>query len=201
MVMQNAPFYPIVQNPSLGNSGQYSSCTRELFVDLRSGGDRTLVHEMVHAYINADFRSAPVWIHEGLATLLADGAVDEHGEVRATESPRAYFHLRYALMGSDVPSFERMANAGKVAFYGPGGSWMYATAHHLLFWLLHQKLLQIFYREYRSHAAEDPTGLATLERVTGRTLPELRSEWERFIIQQWERNKDRFMRELQEVPR
>ncbi len=48
--------------------GYYSPCERALVTNVGYGYG-TLVHEMVHAYMDANFPDAPVWLNEGLASL------------------------------------------------------------------------------------------------------------------------------------
>ncbi|CAN5908232.1 hypothetical protein BH11MYX4_BH11MYX4_33200 [soil metagenome] len=48
--------------------GYYSPCERALVMNVGYGYG-TLVHEMVHAYMGANFPDAPVWLDEGLASL------------------------------------------------------------------------------------------------------------------------------------
>jgi hypothetical protein len=48
--------------------GYYSPCERALVMNIGYGYG-TLVHEMVHAYMDANFPDAPVWLNEGLASL------------------------------------------------------------------------------------------------------------------------------------
>jgi hypothetical protein len=48
--------------------GYYSPCERAIITNVGNGYG-TLVHEMVHAFMGANFPDAPVWLNEGLASL------------------------------------------------------------------------------------------------------------------------------------
>jgi len=48
--------------------GYYSPCERALVTNVGYGYG-TLVHEMVHAFMDANFPETPVWFNEGLASL------------------------------------------------------------------------------------------------------------------------------------
>ncbi len=48
--------------------GYYSPCERAIITNVGNGYG-TLVHEMVHAFMDANFPEAPVWLDEGLASL------------------------------------------------------------------------------------------------------------------------------------
>ena len=48
--------------------GYYSPCERAIITNVGNGYG-TLVHEMVHAFMDANFANAPVWLNEGLASL------------------------------------------------------------------------------------------------------------------------------------
>jgi hypothetical protein len=49
--------------------GFYSSSHDGLFMNIATGGG-TLVHEIVHPYVEADFPDAPPWLNEGLGSLF-----------------------------------------------------------------------------------------------------------------------------------
>ncbi len=75
--------------------GYYSPCERALVVNAAHGYG-TLVHEMVHAYMDANFADAPVWFNEGLASLYEQPSCAneepeepaEHVETPPPSSPR-----------------------------------------------------------------------------------------------------------------
>jgi hypothetical protein len=160
--------------------GFYQPCKRALVFDAGLGYG-TLVHEMVHAYMDADFPDAPVWFKEGLASLFeAPGEVDGH--VRGATNWRLPA-LQRAIAAGHAPSFARMAEGGRGDFSGKDGPALYATARYLCFFLQERGLLRGFYRAFRARSAKDSRGLATLQDATARELGPLRAEWERFVLE------------------
>ena len=53
--------------------GFYSRAHEGLFMNIATGGG-TLVHELVHPYVEADFPDAPTWLNEGLGSLFEQSA-------------------------------------------------------------------------------------------------------------------------------
>jgi hypothetical protein len=158
--------------------GFYRPCKRELVTNAGLGWG-TLVHEMVHAYMDGDFPDAPMWMKEGLASLF-EAPRDEGGHIRGGLNWRLP-ELQRAIADRRAPSFEQMADAGRGAFSGKQASLYYATARYLCFYLQERGLLLRFYRAFRGRVDSDGSGLATLQDTTTRNLPSLRADWERFV--------------------
>ena len=59
--------------------GFYSSAHGGLFMNIATGGG-TLVHEIVHPYVEADFPGAPAWLNEGLGSLFEQSS-EEGGHI------------------------------------------------------------------------------------------------------------------------
>ena len=59
--------------------GFYSAKHNGLFMNIATGGG-TLVHEIVHPYVEADFPNAPPWLNEGLGSLFEQSA-DRDGHI------------------------------------------------------------------------------------------------------------------------
>jgi hypothetical protein len=158
--------------------GFFLPCQRALVVDAGLGYG-TLVHEMVHAFIAADFPDAPVWMNEGLASLF-EAPREERGHLVGAINWRLPA-LKRAIAQGRAPSFARMADAGRWAFSGKDGELLYATARYLCFYLQERGQLVRFYRAFRARVSDDGTGLATLQDTTAKDLSKLRAEWERFV--------------------
>jgi hypothetical protein len=159
--------------------GFYRPCKHALVVDAGYGYG-TLVHELVHAFMDGDFPRAPVWMNEGLASLF-EAPREEEGHLRGATNWRLP-GLQRAIADRRAPSFERMANAGRGAFSGNEGPLLYATARYLCFYLQERGLLRSYYAAFRGRPGADATGLATLQATTARDLGALRGEWERFVM-------------------
>lgn len=65
--------------------GYYSPCRRAIYANM-SLGNGTLVHEMVHAFMEANFPASPVWFNEGLGSLY------EHTDLSGRKAPRPFYH-------------------------------------------------------------------------------------------------------------
>jgi len=142
--------------------GFFLPCKCALVVNAGYGWG-TLVHEVVHAYMDADFPEAPVWVQEGIATLY---------EKSQWRLPSLQSELVRA------PSFHRMAKAGRSEFTGKEGYLYYATAGYLFHWLKERGLLERFYREHRRRKGD---GIDVLHDVTGSEISDLRTSWEAFV--------------------
>jgi len=158
--------------------GFYRPCSHALVVNAGYGYG-TLVHEMVHAYMDGDFPSAPVWLKEGLASLF-EAPREEGGHMRGATNWRL-LALQSAIAEGRAPTFARMAGGGRGDFSGKKGPLLYAMARYLCFYLQERGLLLHYYRAFRARASNDGSGLATLQDTTGRDLAALRVEWERFV--------------------
>jgi hypothetical protein len=159
--------------------GFYRPCKQAMVVNAGYGWG-TLVHEMVHAYMDADAPDAAVWMQEGLASLF-EAPVEVGGRIRGATNWRLA-GLQAALRQGVAPSFVEMAGASRGDFDGARGALHYATARYLLYWLQENELLSGFYRAYRARASRDRRGLAVLSSVTGREAAALRREWEAFVL-------------------
>lgn len=161
--------------------GFYLPCRHALVVDAGYGYG-TLVHEMVHAFMDGDFPDAPVWMKEGLASLF-EAPREEEGHVRGAVNWRLPA-LQRAITEGRAPSFARMAGAGRGSFSGKEGPlyYAYATARYLCFYLQERGLLRGYYRAFRARVDTDATGVGTLQDATARDLVALRGEWERFVM-------------------
>src|SRR5947209_18817108 len=95
--------------------GFYRPCKRALVVDTGYGYG-TLVHVMVHSYMDGDFPRAPVWLEEGLASLF-EAPREEAGHLRGATNWRLP-ELQQAIKRGRAPSFARMADGGRGDFSG-----------------------------------------------------------------------------------
>jgi hypothetical protein len=144
--------------------GMYRPFSHSLIVNAGFGWG-TLVHEVVHAFIAADFPSAPTWLNEGMGSLF-EQPIDVNGHLHGAINWRLPI-LQKALREHNAPSFEEMVKGWRWDFDGKRGPLYYATSRYVLYWLQEQGKLRDFYRQYRDH-----------------DLPPLppREEWERFVL-------------------
>jgi hypothetical protein len=159
--------------------GFYSPRHGGLFMNISTGGG-TLVHELVHPYVEADFPGAPPWLNEGLGSLFEQSAERDGRIVGLTNWRLA--GLQQAIAKEAVQSFRELTRLDHTRFYGDYSGRNYAQARYLLYYLQEQGLLRDFYRAFRGAHGRDPTGYATLVRILGeRDMDAFQRRWERYV--------------------
>lgn len=159
--------------------GFYSGRQRALFMNISTGGG-TLVHEIVHPYVEADFPNAPPWLNEGLGSLFEQSAeLDDHIVGRTNWRLAG---LQRAIAADAVPPFQRLTALGDNAFYADDTGVHYAQSRYLMYYLQEHDLLREFYRQFRAARAKDPTGFQTLTAVLGeRDMIAFQTRWEDYV--------------------
>ncbi len=162
--------------------GFYSRTHAGLFMNIATGGG-TLVHEIVHPYVEADFEGAPAWLNEGLGSLFEQSA-ERNGHIVGLTNWRLE-GLQKAIARGTVPSFDKLTHLGDTEFYGDDSGVNYAAARYLLYYLQEHGKLRDLYRDFRAAAADDPSGYQTL-RETLATLgehdvPAFEAKWRRYV--------------------
>jgi hypothetical protein len=159
--------------------GFYASSNDALIMDIATGGG-TLVHEIVHPYVEADFPGAPAWLNEGLGSLFEQSAERDGHIVGLTNWRLA--GLRRAIARSDVPSFVALTAMTDTEFYAERSGTNYAQARYLLYYLQEHDLLRPFYKAFRAARANDPTGYATLVKTLGeRDMTAFQARWQAYV--------------------
>lgn len=162
--------------------GYYSASHRALVMNIATGGG-TLVHEMVHPFMRANFPACPPWFNEGLASLY-EHAAEQNGHIYGRLNWRLA-GLEQAIQARKTLSFQRLTAMNEAEFYGGTGGYSqhYAQARYLCYYLQQNSLLVRFYHEFVANARQDPTGYATLQRVLGeRDMAAFKQKWETFVL-------------------
>ncbi len=160
--------------------GFYSSQNGGLFMNIATGGG-TLVHEIVHPYVEADFEEAPAWLNEGLGSLFEQSAERDGHIVGLTNWRLA--GLQRALRRGDVPTFRELCAMSDHTFYEEDRGTNYAQARYLMYYLQEQGQLRPFYRAFRAARKTDPTGYTTLVRVLGEAdMADFQRRWSKFVL-------------------
>ena len=160
--------------------GYYSSTHRALIMNIATGGG-TLVHEIVHPFIESNFPACPAWFNEGLASLY-EQSEDRNGRIRGLTNWRLE-GLQRAIRAGGLPSFETLCRTSTREFYQEDPGTNYAQARYLCYWLQQTGRLTAFYRRFRASAGDDPSGLEALRRVLETAdLPAVQEDWERWIL-------------------
>ncbi|HVF51755.1 MAG TPA: hypothetical protein VNA19_16845 [Pyrinomonadaceae bacterium] len=160
--------------------GYYSSAHKALIMNIETGGG-TLVHEIVHPFMEANFPACPPWLNEGLGSLYEQcGEVDGH--IYGYTNWRLD-GLQRAIKTSKLPTFKTLLAMDADAFYSKDKGTNYAQARYLCYYLQEKNLLVKFYREFNARQAEDPAGFQTLQTVLGeRDMDAFQKRWEKFVL-------------------
>ncbi len=160
--------------------GYYSPSKRALIMNIATGGG-TLVHEIVHPFIEANFPDSPAWFNEGLGSLYEQsGTVNGHIYGYTNWRLRG---LQNSLRTKIVPTFKAMTAMSTTEFYREDTGTNYAQARYLCYYLQEKKLLVKFYKEFTANAKTDPTGYKTLQRVLGeRDMMAFQRRWGAFVL-------------------
>ena len=143
-------------------------------------GTGTLVHELTHALIAPDFPAVPAWFNEGLASLYEQcslGLDTITGQVN-WRLPA----LQKAIRAGTLRPLKDLMNDPK--FYRSDLVGLnYAQARYLMLYLQESRLLRQYYQQFRDHAADDPTGLKTLQKlVAPQSLDEFEKRWRGWVL-------------------
>ncbi len=160
--------------------GYYSSRNKALIMNIGTGGG-TLVHEIVHPFIEANFPACPPWLNEGLGSLY-EQCGEKDGHIRGFTNWRLP-GLQQAIKTGKVPSFKTLTAMDSSAFYNDDRGTNYAQARYLCYYLQEKGLLVKFYREYLAQQKDDPGGYKTLQKILAeRDMEVFQKNWEKFVL-------------------
>lgn len=160
--------------------GYYSSTHRALIMNIETGGG-TLVHEIVHPFVEANFPDCPPWFNEGLGSLYEQSG-EEQGHIHGYTNWRLP-GLQQAIKAHAVPSFKTLMAMDAAAFYNRDKGTNYGQSRYLCYFLQEKGLLVKFYKEFYAHRKDDPTGYKTLQRVLGESdMDAFLARWEKFVL-------------------
>ncbi len=160
--------------------GFYSSTHGGLFMNIATGGG-TLVHEIVHPYVEADFPDAPAWLNEGLGSLFEQSR-DRGGHIVGDTNWRLS-GLQRAIKRGRVPSFEALTKTTAHEFYDEDPGTNYAQARYLFYFMQEQGKLIGFYKAFRAARTKDPTGYQTLKATLGEPdMSAFKARWEEYVL-------------------
>jgi hypothetical protein len=160
--------------------GYYSSHHKALVMNIATGGG-TLVHEIVHPFVEANFPKCPPWFNEGLGSLY-EQCRELNGTIWGLTNWRLR-GLKTAIRAGSLPSFRDLCRMGESVFYGSSRGDNYAQARYLLYYLQENHLLRRYYREFFAARKEDPTGYATLKAVLEEEdMGAFQKRWEAWVL-------------------
>ncbi len=160
--------------------GFYTRRHKALVMNIATGGG-TLVHEIVHPFVEANLPGCPAWLNEGLGSLFEQSS-ERDGHIVGLTNWRLE-GLQDALRKKSVPTLRALVATDDDTFYGRDSGRNYAQARYLLYWLQERGLLQRFWRGYGRTRGEDPSGWSALVATVGKSaLPELDRAFRAFVL-------------------
>lgn len=159
--------------------GYYSPSDKALVMNISTGGG-TLVHEIVHPFMAANFPECPSWFNEGLASLYEQSS-ERNKKIVGLTNWRLR-GLQFAIHDELLGTFEKLMSTNGREFY-EGDSTNYAQARYLCYWLQEKGVLRDYYHRFVKNAVKDPTGIATLKEVLGTDdLDAFQTAWEKDVL-------------------
>lgn len=160
--------------------GYYSPANRALVMNISTGGG-TLVHEIVHPFVRANFRECPDWLNEGLGSLY-EQCGESGGRIRGRTNWRLA-GLQKAIRSDRVPSFEHLCSQTGGKFYTADPGTNYSQARYLCYYLQERGLLKKFYHDFYANRRSDPTGYETLKSTLGaQDMNVFQTDWEAYVL-------------------
>ncbi len=160
--------------------GYFTAEHNALVMNISTGGG-TLVHELVHPFIDANFPSCPSWFDEGLASLY-EQCGERDDAIVGFENWRLPGLQAHIEAGTD-PSFDALTHTSRDTFYADETGVHYAQARYLCFYLQQEGLLRRYYHAFHEGFAADPSGYETLKSVLGTDdMKAFEREWRHFVL-------------------
>jgi hypothetical protein len=185
--------------------GFYTRQHRALIMNIETGGG-TLVHEIVHPFIESNFSECPAWFNEGLASLY-EQCQSNLGHIWGLPNWRLTGLQKIIKESNEPPvpategaededgeeeerkppeklmSFKELCSTTTAEFYGENAGRNYAQARYLMLYLQEQGQLVRYYHAFRQSADDDPTGYKTLQNLLGeRDMDAFQQRWERWVM-------------------
>ena len=160
--------------------GFYSSANKALVMNISTGGG-TLVHEIVHPFIESNFPDCPAWFNEGLASLY---------EQCGKKDNKIWGHTNWRLRGLQgvvksgrLGSFEDLCSTTTREFYNDERGTNYSQARYLCYYLQEQGLLRDYYKTFKENVDRDQTGYKTLVKTLGNPdMKKFNRDWQAYVL-------------------
>ena len=160
--------------------GYYSETEKALVMNISTGGG-TLVHEIVHPFVRANFPECPVWFNEGLASLY-EQCGEKNGHIYGYTNWRLK-RLQTAIKQDLVPPFKNLFSISEYEFYTQDKGTNYGQSRYLCYYLQEKGLLVKFFHGFYANRKEDPTGYKTIKKILGEEDMEVfKNKWEEFVM-------------------
>ena len=162
-------------------AGYYMQEMDALVVDI-SSGIGTIIHEMLHAFMNNNFNNAPTWFEEGLASLYEGTQLTNDG-LKGDLNWRLPF-LKETIRAKKLISFKELSDTNTSAFYSDESvSINYGHSRYLFYYLQEKGLLVEYYKIFSANVKDDPTGYKSLQKALKvKDMKLFQKEWEAYIL-------------------
>jgi len=157
--------------------GYYSSEHDAMVMNIGPGAG-TLVHEVVHPYVEANFPAAPAWFNEGLASLY-ERPSEKKGHIWGLPNWRLP-NLKKQINDHTLPDLAKLLGTSRDEFYNAEFD-AYAYARYLLLYLQEQGKLTEFYQKFVADK-KDRTGRTALEAVLGENVETFEPRWRKWAV-------------------
>ena len=154
--------------------GFYKGPWVNIIVVNRDSGLGTATHELVHHFIATSFaKEPPEWVNEGIATFFEKfiGHLDKEGKLTISFGYFSNWRFPITKKNVDKLSLSRLISATEPD---------QCAARSLMLFLHKKGVLNNFIRQM-SMQTDDPTGLVTLQKVYGKSIPEIEQKWKDWI--------------------
>ena len=160
--------------------GYYSSSKRSLVMNIATGGG-TLVHEIVHPFMESNFTECPSWFNEGLASLYEQSA-EKNGKIVGLTNWRLT-GLKKEISAKTLPTFKELCSTTTHQFYNSQKGNNYAQARYLCYYLQQNGLLEQYYKNFTANVKKDPTGYETLKKILKvDDMKAFQQKWEKWVL-------------------
>ena len=160
--------------------GFYSSTHHAIIMNISTGGG-TLVHEIVHPFIENNFEDCPSWFNEGLASLY-EQCRDKDGKIWGSTNWRLR-GLQFEIKSDSLPTFKELCETTTREFYDGERGDNYAQARYLCYFLQEKGLLNKYYHAFRTNVKRDPSGYGTLVQILGESdMGEFEARWKKYCL-------------------
>jgi hypothetical protein len=160
--------------------GFYSPAHKSLIMNIETGGG-TLVHEIVHPFMEANFPDCPAWFNEGMGSLY-EQCGEQDGHIHGYTNWRLP-GLQQAIKRGGLTPFKTLTAMDSRTFYNEDKGTNYSQSRYLCYYLQERGLLVEFYKEFLANHATDPSGFDTLQKVLGeKDMDAFQKSWEKHVL-------------------
>ena len=158
--------------------GHYSYASRRIIFNHHTGLG-TMSHELVHALMDADMPSAPIWIAEGMASLYEQCSLDNQ-RISGLVNWRLP-ELQQKIDTADNIPMAALLAADDAAFKLANESLHYAQARYFCLYLEQKGLLSEVYKKFRDGYTRDATGKIFIEESFGQSIDKVEEDFKAWV--------------------